>query len=115
VLIVVVHYRDEITVYKALVVKYFRIASISEGLSYLAVLSITFGVVSREYVFPLGMAHGVLFIIYLILSLQVSHKRAWSLVVWLLIFFASLVPFAFIAVELFLRKEMSKDKVATNV
>ncbi len=88
--------------------KIFRIASLLEGLSYLAILSITLGFVSRELVFPVGMAHGVLFMAYMVLSLQVSHKQKWSMITWLLIFFASIIPFAFIPVEIFLRKEQKK-------
>lgn len=91
--------------------KLFRIASVLEGLSYLLILSVSIGVTSREFVFPMGMAHGVLFILYLVLSLQVSHKKGWPVMVWLLVFLASIVPFAFIGVELFLRKT-SRDVVA---
>lgn len=69
------------------------------------ILSVTLGAVSREYVFPLGIGHGVLFLVYIIFSLHASHKQNWSIMVWLLVFLASIVPFAFIAVELFARKE----------
>lgn len=82
----------------------FRFVSILEGCSYLIILSVTFGIISRDYVFMLGMLHGLLFMLYLIFSLIVGAKKNWSLVVWLLVFCASLVPFAFIPVELFLRK-----------
>lgn len=88
--------------------KIFRLASLLEGSSYLLILSVTLGIISRDFVFSLGIIHGVLFIAYLMLSLNVSHKQSWSVVVWLLVFFASIVPFAFIAVELFLRKELAK-------
>ena len=88
--------------------KSFRVVSLLEGLSYLLILSVTLGVVSREFVFPLGMAHGVLFIAYLILSLQASHKQGWSLLTWLGLFLASIVPFAFIAVEWFLQRQMNR-------
>jgi integral membrane protein len=71
-------------------------------------LSVTLGVISREFVFPLGVVHGVLFIAYMMSSLSVSHKQSWSVVVWLLVFFASIVPFAFIAVEFFLRKALGE-------
>ena len=89
--------------------KVFRVASVLEGISYLLILSVTVGIIGREFVFPLGMVHGVLFLLYLVLSLQVSHKQGWSVVVWLLIFLASIVPFAFIAVEMFLRREMDRS------
>lgn len=85
----------------------FRTVSIFEGLSYLVILSVTLGIISRDYVFYLGMMHGVLFLLYLILSLIVSSKRNWSLKIWLPLFLASLMPFAFIPVELYLKKASS--------
>jgi len=93
---------------KVLFLKYFRVASLLEGLSYLVILSVTTGFISRGYVFPLGAVHGVLFILYLLLSLQASHKQGWSIMIWLLIFLASIVPFAFIAVEAYLRKGLKE-------
>lgn len=89
--------------------KFFRLVSLSEGISYLVILSVTAGIISREYVFPLGATHGALFILYLFASLQVSHRQGWSIVTWLLIFLAAVVPFAFIAVEVFLRREEAKN------
>lgn len=88
---------------------FFRSISILEGLSYLAVLSVTLGFVGREHVATLGMVHGLLFMLYLAVSLAVSGKEQWSLKVWLPVFAASLVPLAFIPVELYLRK-LSSDK-----
>ncbi len=92
--------------------KLFRLVSLSEGISYLLILSVTLGFISRDYVSVLGMAHGVLFMAYMMLSLNVSNKQNWSVVVWLLVFVASLVPFAFIAVEFFLRKEAGEVEAA---
>lgn len=88
--------------------KAFRVISLLEGISYLVILSVTLGFISRDYVFPIGMTHGLLFIAYMMQSLQVSHKQGWSLSVWLPVFFASVVPFAFIGVDIFLQKEMKK-------
>ncbi len=85
--------------------KFFRIVSVLEGLSYLAILSVTAGLVSRDYVFALGVLHGILFLTYLIFSLQVSHKKGWSILIWLLVFVASIIPFAFLVVEYYLRRK----------
>ena len=85
-------------------IKVFRSISILEGLSYLVILSVTFGFFGREWVFSLGMAHGILFFLYLILSLIVSGKKGWSVLGWLILLLASVVPFAFILVEVYLRK-----------
>ncbi|CAH1198637.1 Integral membrane protein [Candidatus Nitrotoga sp. BS] len=94
--------------------KAFRLVSLLEGTSYLLILSITLGMISRDYVFPVGAAHGVLFIAYLMLSTHASHKRNWPLIVWLLVSMASIVPFAFIAVEIFLRKELGKVEISSQ-
>jgi len=91
----------------------FRIVSLLEGLSYLAILSITFKLLDRDLVFQLGMIHGVLFLAYMILSLVVCSKQNWSLKTWLPLFFASLVPFAFIPVEMHLRKALAFPVPAT--
>ena len=88
---------------------YFRIISIIEGISFLAILSVTVNIISRDYIFAIGMTHGVLFFLYFLFSLVASHKKGWSVIVWLLVLFASIIPFAFIAVEFFLKKEMAKE------
>jgi len=94
--------------------KIFRIASVLEGISYFLILSVTVGFVSREYVFPLGAAHGCLFILYIYLSLQVSHKQGWSILVWFLVFLAAMVPFAFVVVEVYLRKQLIKNETSAT-
>ncbi len=86
----------------------------SEGVSYLLILSVALDVISRDFVFPIGMAHGVLFLIYLCLSLSTSHQRNWSLFTWLLVFVASIVPFAFIAVDFFLKKDIKQSETLSS-
>jgi len=85
---------------------FFRIVSVVEGLSYLTILSVTLDLISREYIFNIGMFHGVLFMLYLIVSLIVSDKKGWPIFTWFALFIASVVPFAFIPVEMYLRKEL---------
>ncbi len=80
-----------------------------EGLSYLVILSVSLGIISREFVFYIGMTLGVLFLLYFILSTIASRKQGWSVVVWILILVAAIVPFAFIAVEAFIRKDLKND------
>jgi len=55
------------------------------------------------------MTHGVLFLGYFIFSLLASHKQGWSVVIWLLVLLAAVVPFAFIPVEIFVKKELLKN------
>ncbi|MFL0801018.1 MAG: DUF3817 domain-containing protein [Agarilytica sp.] len=90
--------------------KVFRVASLLEGVSYLLILSVSLEIISREFVFAIGMVHGVLFLAYMVLSLLASHKQGWSVVVWFLVLLAAVVPFAFIAVEVFIRQEHRKPE-----
>jgi integral membrane protein len=90
--------------------KFFRVASLLEGCSFLLILSVSLGLISRELVFPIGMGHGVLFMLYFIASLLASHKQGWSVMVWLAVLLAAVIPFAFIAVEIFLQKELRKNE-----
>ena len=87
----------------------FRAISILEGLSYLAILCVAFGVLSRDFGFHIGMTHGVLFMVYIVVSLAVAHKESWSLKIWLPVFLASIVPMAFIGVELYLKSSSTGD------
>lgn len=94
--------------------KFFRIASLLEGVSYLVILCVTLGFIDRAYVFNIGMTHGALFVLYFVLSLLASHKQGWSVVVWLLVLLAAFIPFAFIPVEMFLQKELRRSKVQAS-
>jgi len=81
-----------------------------EGISYLLILFVTLGFINREFVYIIGMGHGVLFMLYFVLSLVASHKQTWSVITWLLILLAAIIPFAFIPVEFFIKKELRKSK-----
>jgi integral membrane protein len=85
-------------------IKAFRLISLLEGLSYIAILSVTLGFISRDHVSTLGMTHGILFMIYLMLAMSVSSDKKWPSWKLGLVILASLVPFAFIPAEVFLRK-----------
>ncbi|MBD3654168.1 DUF3817 domain-containing protein [Kangiella sp.] len=89
--------------------KVFRVVSLIEGISYLLILCVTLGVISRDYVFIIGMGHGVIFLLYFVLSLLASHRQNWSLGIWLMVFLASIIPFAFIPVEIFIKRELTKN------
>ncbi|MDN3647861.1 DUF3817 domain-containing protein [Reinekea marina] len=93
--------------------KAFRAISVLEGLSYLVILGVTFGFISREWVMVLGLTHGALFTLYFVASLIVTHKMAWPVWGWLLLLLVSIVPFAFIALEWFLRQR--EHKLASTV
>ena len=74
-----------------------RIIAFIEGLSFLILLGIAMplkyiaGI--PQAVRVVGMAHGVLFVLYILLLIQVAIERRWSLKISFLAFLASLVPF----------------------
>ena len=74
----------------------FRLIAFLEGCSFL-LLGLTM-ILKYKYAMPqpnyvVGMAHGVLFILYVLLLLQVTFQHKWSMGKAALAFAASLVPF----------------------
>lgn len=43
-------------------------------------------------IFPTGMTHGILFLLFLLTLLITSHKKAWSMVWFLLGLVAAIIP-----------------------
>jgi integral membrane protein len=76
----------------------FRNLSLIEGISLIILLFIAmpakyqFGLF--DSIWMVGMTHGVLWLAYFALSLVVSHQQKWSVMFWLLVLFASVIPFA---------------------
>ena len=89
--------------------KTFRTLSIVEGLSLITLLFIAmpakyhFG---YDFVWQVGMTHGLLWMAYVTLSLPVSHKQKWDVMFWMLVLFASIIPFACFFLDSRLKKEM---------
>lgn len=90
--------------------RFFRVLSIMEGLSFLTILSVSIGLISRDFIYPIGMLHGILFLLYVLVSLIVCHVQKWALTVWLPLLMAGLIPFGFVFVELYLRKLQSAEE-----
>ncbi len=85
--------------------KLFKITAILEGISYL-VLFFNMLVIKpsnldlyKQLLFPIGMAHGVLFIGYVLLAIFLKSSQKWSVPVFGLILVASLLPFGTFYVE----------------
>jgi integral membrane protein len=83
----------------------FRWVAISEGISYLALLSNMLFikpsdlVLYKSLLYPIGMAHGVLFIGYILLAILLAKSLRWNFVSLGIVLFASLLPFATFIVE----------------
>lgn len=77
--------------------KTFRIVSILEGVSYLLLLFIATPIKyfagNDSFVKLLGMPHGLLFIVYVILAIMLKLEFKWELKKTLVILAASVIPF----------------------
>ena len=88
--------------------KFFRLLSLVEGLSLVTLLFIAmpakyqFG---HDFVWPVGMAHGVLWLSYELASLVVSHMQRWSVLAWVGALVSSVVPFGFVLLDRRLKRE----------
>lgn len=75
----------------------FRLISIAEGISFLLLLGIAmpikYGLGVPEPVFVVGMAHGILFIVYCLALLHVWIAERWTLLMAGLGFMAAVLPF----------------------
>jgi len=75
----------------------FRIIAFLEGVSYLVLLGIAMPLKYLagipQAVRVVGMAHGVLFVLFVILLVQVAAQKSWSFKKSFLSFFSSLIPF----------------------
>lgn len=87
----------------------FRSLSLIEGIS---LLTLFFVAMPAKYyldmpvIVPLvGTTHGLLFITYLVMSLVVSHRNNWSIIKWLMVLFAGVIPFACFVLEHRLKRE----------
>lgn len=87
--------------------KTFRVLSIIEGTSLIALFLVAMPGKYLGYfdiLWDTGMVHGILWMIYFLLSLLVSHKQQWSVAFWVLALLASVIPFACFFLERKLRE-----------
>ena len=77
--------------------KIFRIVSILEGVSYLLLLFIATPIKyilgNEMFVKMLGMPHGLLFIVYIILAIMLKYELGWENKKFFIILMASVIPF----------------------
>ena len=88
-----------------------RIIAFIEGCSYLLlgftmILKYKFSMPEPNYV--VGLAHGILFLLYIVLLLQVSFLHRWNLLKMLMAFLASLIPFGTFYADKVLFRQIEK-------
>ena len=85
--------------------KIFKIVAILEGISYLVLFANMLAIkpnypdLYKTLLYPIGMAHGVLFIAYIILAVLLKYEQNWDWSKLGVILVASLLPFATFWVE----------------
>ncbi|NBL65187.1 DUF3817 domain-containing protein [Flavobacterium sp. NST-5] len=85
--------------------KFFKIVAFLEGVSYLVLFGNMLLVkpnnmeLYKQLLFPVGMAHGLLFITYIILAIMLKSEENWSWKKFSVIVIASVIPFGTFYIE----------------
>lgn len=76
--------------------KVLRTVGLLEGLSSIALFFVAMPMRymfdNPSFIFPAGMTHGILFLIFLVTLLLTSHKQGWAITMFLLGLFAAIIP-----------------------
>ena len=76
---------------------FFRLVALLEGISYILLMTVglyfKYQLDDDTYVKLLGMPHGVLFILYILIAFLLRKQEQWSFISFVIILFASLIPF----------------------
>ena len=91
----------------------FRVVAFLEGLSYVLLLFIAtpikYTIGNPEYVKLLGMPHGLLFVLYIILSFLIRGDMKWNTNTFFFVLLASIIPFGTFYIE---RKYLKNAKIS---
>lgn len=89
--------------------KVFRVIAFLEGISYILLLFIATPVKylagDAQYVKMLGMPHGILFMIYIVLAFMIKSDYKWNSRQFSIVLIASIIPFGTFYVD---RKYLKK-------
>lgn len=90
----------------------FRIVALLEGVSYILLLFFAspykYFTEDPTYVKLLGMPHGLLFILYLVLAYMVSKELKWNRKTLTIVLIASIIPFGTFYIE----RKYLKNKIS---
>ena len=82
---------------------FFRIVSFLEGVSFILLMTIglyfKYQLNDDRYVKLLGMPHGLLFVIYIILAYLLRKEEDWNTKDFTIVLFASVIPFGTFYIE----------------
>ncbi|MDP5027504.1 MAG: DUF3817 domain-containing protein [Flavobacterium sp.] len=84
-------------------IKSFRTIALLEGLSLLALLffamPMKYIAENPIYVKNIGMAHGLLFILYIAFAILIKNEQKWNFKTFLIVCLASVIPFGTFYIE----------------
>ena len=99
-------------------IRFFRTIALLEGTSFLLILFVTMPLKYiwhiTEPTYFVGMAHGVLFILYVVLAFAVHYKVKWNLLTLFWVLIASLLPFGTFVVDHKILKKIDVDRSNSN-
>ena len=82
---------------------FFRIVAFLEGVSYILLMTLglyfKYQLDDASYVKLLGMPHGLLFVLYIILAYFVRDDENWSTKDFIIVLLASVIPFGTFYIE----------------
>ena len=85
--------------------KFFKFTAISEGISYIVLLLNMLFIkpsnidLYKSLLFPIGMTHGILFMVYIYLAFMIKDKQNWSIKDLFIVILGSIVPFGTFYIE----------------
>ncbi|MBA6156881.1 DUF3817 domain-containing protein [Tenacibaculum sp. S7007] len=89
-------------------INFFKLISWLEGISYILLLFIATPIKylqgNPEYVKMLGMPHGILFVIYIVLAIMLKYELKWSNKTFGMVCLLSILPFGTFFVGKYLKK-----------
>jgi integral membrane protein len=86
-------------------IKLFKIIALLEGVSLLALFSNMLFIkptnleLYKSLLFPIGMSHGVLFIVYIVLAILFKFENKYNFKIFSIISLASFIPFGTFYIE----------------
>lgn len=93
--------------------QFFRVVAFLEGVSYILLLFIATPIKyladDPQYVKLLGMPHGLLFIVYIILAFMIRPDYKWNTRQFVVVLIASLIPFGTFYVDRKYLKKTAKN------
>jgi integral membrane protein len=94
--------------------RWFRTVSRVEGISLLLLVALAMPLKyiwgNADAVLYIGSAHGMLWLLYLFMSLATSHRQRWSVLYWLWVLLLSILPGGFLWLDRRLGAELRSSE-----